>query len=201
MAISTTLRPASSPSQVVGGTPTTIVQECTTIPVLPQVPPAADATTLPISTPSDVVTVPISLPIIIVSEDPYKSSATSTPRRTRFFHRAPTLATSVLLRRAPASASTTSFFNNAPASASPRRLRHALVLEYHRGRRARVSPFPWRSQPLRLLTRGFSNTSSDSPDNPHRRSTYTSGVFRTTPSAFRTIRADFHRWKYSAIGG
>ena len=34
-----------------------------------------------------------------------KSSATSTPRRTRFFHRAPTLATTVLLRRAPASAS------------------------------------------------------------------------------------------------
>ena len=109
MATSTTLPPVSSPSPVDGGTPTPIVQECTTISVLPQVPPSVDATTRPISTPPDVVTVPISLPIIIVSEDPYKTFSDiygdSTPRQTRFFHRAPALATTVLLRRAPASAS------------------------------------------------------------------------------------------------
>ena len=58
-------------------------------------------------------------------------------------------------RRAPALASTTSFFNNALASASPRRLRHAPVLEYHRGRRARPLPFPRRSQPTPASTRGF----------------------------------------------
>ena len=50
-ATSTTLPPVSSPSPVDGGTPTPIVQECTTISVLPQVPTSADATTLPISTP------------------------------------------------------------------------------------------------------------------------------------------------------
>ena len=54
MATSTALPPASSPSPDDGGTPTPIVQECTTIPVLPQVPPATDATTLPLSIPSDV---------------------------------------------------------------------------------------------------------------------------------------------------
>ena len=71
MATSTTLPPASSLSLVDGGTPMPIVHECTMIPVLPQVPLAADTITLPILNPSDVVTVPISLPIIIVSQDPY----------------------------------------------------------------------------------------------------------------------------------
>ena len=141
-ATSTTLPPASSPSPDDGGMPTPIVQECTTISVLPQEPPAADETTIPLSTPSDVVTVPISLPIIIVSEDPYNKfsdiyaapiallpSRTDigdygfTSPRTGFGVVAP------IKRRAPALASTTSFFNNAPASASPRRLRHAPVLD------------------------------------------------------------------------
>ena len=211
-ATSTTLPPVSSPSPVDGGTPTPIVQECTTISVLPQVPPSADATALPISTPPDVVKVPISLPIIIVSEDPYKKfsdiyaapnallpSRTDigdygfTSPRTGFGVVAP------MKRRAPALASTTSFFNNAPASASPRRLRHAPVLDYHRGRRARPLPFPSRSQPtpastpchpriwttttiLRLI---LLTTRIDVATTP----TVFSSPFRTTSSAFRTTRA------------
>ena len=71
MATSTTLPPASSLSLVNGGTPTPIVHECSKIPVLPQVPPAADAITLPILTPSDVVRILICPPTIIISQDPY----------------------------------------------------------------------------------------------------------------------------------
>ena len=169
-------------------------------------------TTLPISTPPDVVKVPISLPIIIVSEDPCKKfidiyaapnallpSRTDigdyvfTSPRTGFGVVAPTK------RRAPALASTTSFFNNAPASASPRRLRHAPVLDYHRGRRARPLPFPSRSQPTpastpchpriwtttTILRRILLTTRIDVATTP----TVFSSPFRTTPSAFRTTRA------------
>ena len=198
----------SSPSPVDGGTPTPIVQECTTISVLPQVPSAADATTLPISTPSDVVTVSISLPIIIVSEDPYKKFSdiyaapnALLPSRTDigdYGFTSPRTGFGVD-GRAPALASTTSFFNYAPASASPRRLRHAPVLEYHRGRRARPLPFPSRSQPTpastpchpqiwtrtTILRRILMTTRIDVATTP----TVFSSPFRTTSSAFRTTRA------------
>ena len=172
-----------------------------TISVLPQVPPSADATVLPISTPPDVVKVPISLPIIIVSEDPNAllPSRTDigdygfTSPRTGFGVVAP------IKRRAPALASTTSFFNNAPASASQSRLRHAQVLDYHRGRRARPLPFPSRSKPTptstpchpriwtttTILRRILLTTRIDVSTTP----TVFSSPFRTTSSAFRTTCA------------
>ena len=103
-ATSTTLPPVSSPSPVDGGTPTPIVQECTTISVLPQVPPSADATTLPFRLLRTSLRYQFLFRSSLFPKIRTKSSATSTPRRTRFFHRAPTLATTVLLRRAPASA-------------------------------------------------------------------------------------------------
>ena len=182
-------------------------------------------TTLPISTPPDVVKVPISLPIIIVSEDPCKKfidiyaapnallpSRTDigdyvfTSPRTGFGVVAPTK------RRAPALASTTSFFNNAPASASPRRIRHAPVLEYHRGRRARALPFPSLSQPTpasSLSPADLDNdydSLSDSPDNPHRRSYYTNGVFISVPDNPVGVpdnprKRDFHRCTSAVLGG
>ena len=50
------------------------------------------------------------------------------------------------------------------------------------------------------------DSSSDSPDNPHRRSFYTSGVYISVPDNPLGVpdnprKRDLHRWTYAALGG
>ena len=206
MATSTTLPPASSPSLDDGGMPTPIAQECTTIPVLPQVPPAADTITLPISTPSDVVTVPISHPITIVSEDQYKKFSNIyaapnafLPSRTGNVYYGFTSPRNGIGVIAPITQRTCIGVNNELLQHRHWLHRADYATQYHRRRLARVSPFPWRSQPTpastpshqriwtttTIIRRILLTTSIDVASTP----TVFSSPFRTTPSAFRTTSA------------
>ena len=225
-ATSTTLPPVSSPSPVDGGTPTPIVQECTTISVLPQVPTSADATTLPISTP------------------PGRRYGTNFSSDHHCFRRS-VQKVQRHLRRAERASSIAHRHWRLRFYFAAHRLRRHRVDETPRtgigvnnellqqrtgiGVTAPITPRTGIGLPPRTAgsTIAFPkpvsayaglyalspadldndyDSSSDSPDNPHRRRFYTSGVFISVPDNPLGVpdnprKRDFHRWTYAALGG
>ena len=216
MATSTTLPPASSPSLDDGGMPTPIAQECTTIPVLLQMPPAADATTLPI------------LPIIIVSEDPYKnfsdiySAPTALlPSRTCIGYYGFTSPFTGIDVIAPITPRTGICVNNELLQqcsectgigvTAPITPRTGIGVPLQTAGSSIAFPMAvsayaglYAFSPAALDNDYYS--SSDSPDNPHRRSFYTYCVYISVldnPIGVQDNQRKryFHRWTYAALGG